>query len=66
MTVAKSGLTCGDRKGRHITVNGNDSGHELRAGSPEQFRVVGVENIGNGKTKFGLVALMLPKDEGGK
>lgn len=66
LTVTKSGLTCGDRKGGPITVNGNDSGHELRAGTPEQFRIVGVDNIGNGKTKFGLVALMLPKNEGGK
>ncbi len=47
-------------------MNGNDSGHELRAGTPEQFRIVGVDIIANGKTKFGLVALMLPKNEGGK
>ena len=64
--VTKSGLTCGDRKSGRMTVNGNDIDHELRAGTPEQFRIVGVDNTENGKTKFGLVALVLPKDENGK
>lgn len=66
VTVTKSGLTCGDRKSGHMTVNGSDSDHELRAGTPEQFRIVGVDNTETGKTKFGLVALVLPKDEDGK
>jgi hypothetical protein len=66
LTVTKSGLTCGDRKSRRMTVNGSDNDHELRAGTPEQFRIVGVNNTENGKTKFGLVALVLPKDEAGK
>jgi hypothetical protein len=66
MTVTKSGLTCGDKKTGSITVNGSDSDHELRAGTPEQFRIVGIESIENGKTKFGLVSLVLPKDEDGK
>jgi hypothetical protein len=66
LTVTKSGLTCGDRKSGRMTVNGSDSDHELRAGTPEQFRIVGVDNTENGKTKFGLVALVLPKDEDGK
>lgn len=65
LTRTKSGLTCGDQKKGHITVNGtdSDSDHELRAGTPEQFRIVGVNSIEKGKTKFGLVALELPKDE---
>jgi hypothetical protein len=63
LTVAKGGLTCGDRKNGRMTVNGSDSDHELRAGTPEQFWVVGVDGAENGKTKFGLVALVLPKDE---
>jgi hypothetical protein len=66
LTVTKSGLTCGDRKSGHMTVNGSDSDHELRAGTPEQFRIVGVDKTENGKTKLGLVALVLPKDEDGK
>ena len=62
LTVTKSGLTCGGR----MTVNGSDSDHELRAGTPDQFRIVGVDGAENGKTKFGLVALVLPKDESRK
>ena len=65
LTVAKSGLTCGDHKSGAMTVDGSDSDHELRAGTPEQFRIVGVERAENGKTKFGLVALVLPKHEDG-
>lgn len=63
LTVTKSGLTCGDRKSGRMTVNGSDSEHELRAGTPEQFRVVEVDNAEAGKTKFGLVALVLPQDK---
>jgi hypothetical protein len=63
LTVTKSGLTCGDHKGGRMTVNGSDSDYELRAGRPEQFRIVGVDNTEPGKTKFGLVALVLPKEE---
>ena len=67
LTVTKSGLTCGDdksdRKGSHMSVNGSDSDHELRAGAPEHYRIVGIDSSEAGKTKFGLVALVLPKDE---
>jgi hypothetical protein len=34
-----------------------------RAGRPEQFRIVGVDSTEAGKTKFGLVALVLPKEK---
>jgi hypothetical protein len=63
VTVTKSGLTCGDSKNGRMTVNGSDSDHELRAGTPEQYRIVAVHSTETGKTKFGLVALQLPKDE---
>lgn len=66
LTITRSGLTCGDHKSGHMTVNGSDSDHELRAGTPEQFRIVGIDSAGAGKTKFGLVALLLPKDKDGK
>jgi hypothetical protein len=62
LTATKSRLTCGDRKSGHMAVNESDSDHELRAGTPEQFRIVGVDRAANGKTKFGLVALVVPKD----
>jgi hypothetical protein len=64
LTVAKSGLTCGDQKNGHMSVNGSDTDHELRAGTPERFRVVGIGTTEGGQTKFGLVALVLPKDSG--
>ncbi len=63
LTVTKSGLTCGERKSGSMTVNGSGSDQELRAGTPEQFWMVAVDGAGNGKTKLGLVALVLPKDE---
>jgi hypothetical protein len=67
LTVTKSGLTCGDTKGEHMSFNGSDSNsHELRAGAPGQFWIVGVDGVEDGKTKFGLVALVLPKDEAKK
>jgi hypothetical protein len=62
LTVAKSGLTCGDQQKGHVSVNGTgDDDHELRAGTPEKFRVVGIDTSEAGQTKFGLVALELPK-----
>ena len=62
LTVTKSGLTCGDKNGG-MTVNGSDMGDELRAGTPEQFRIVGIDSTDSGQTKFGLVAVVLPKDK---
>jgi hypothetical protein len=58
----KSGLTCS--KSGHMDVNGSDSStdHELRAGTPERFRIVAIDTSEEGKTKFGLVSLELPKD----
>jgi hypothetical protein len=65
LTVTTSGLTCGDHKNGEMTGDGSDSDVELRAGTPEQFRIVGIDGTEPGKTKFGLVALVLPKDEDG-
>jgi hypothetical protein len=66
LTVTTSGLTCGDHKNREMTVDGSDGDVELRAGTPEQFRIVGIDGTEAGKTKFGLVALVVPKDKDGK
>lgn len=63
LTVTKSGLTCGDDKSGGMTVNGSDMDHELRAGTPEHFRLVGIDKSESGKTKFGLVSMVLPKDK---
>jgi hypothetical protein len=63
LTVAKSGLTCGDQQSSkgHMSVNGSDSDHELRAGTQEKYWIVGVDTTEDGQTKFGLVALEIPK-----
>jgi hypothetical protein len=66
LTVTKSGLTCGEHKGGNDSVDVSSGGHELRAGTPEKFRIVGIDGTVNGKTKFGLVALEVPKSEDGK
>ena len=65
LTVTKSGLTCSAQKGGNIQVNGSgdsSTDHELRAGTPLRFRIVGISDTQDGKTKFGLVYLELPKD----
>lgn len=57
------GLTCGDKG--HVQIDGaadSSSDHELRAGTPQQFRIVAIDNSVAGQTKFGLVKLELPKD----
>lgn len=66
LTVTKSGLTCGDHKSGGMTAVGSDTDVELRAGTPEQFRIVGIDGTEAGKTKFALAALIVPKDEEGK
>lgn len=67
LTVTKSGLTCGDKGKGQVSVNGTGGDdHELRAGNPQAFRIVGIDSSDAGKTKFGLVALVLPKDEADK
>ena len=66
VTVTKSGLTCGDQKNWRLAVNGSDGDRELRAGTPEKLRIVGIDSTRVGWTKFGLVALVLPKDNNEK
>jgi hypothetical protein len=69
LTVTKSGLTCSAQKGGNIQVNGSgdsSTDHELRAGTPLRFRIVGISDTQDGKTKFGLVYLELPKDSDSK
>jgi hypothetical protein len=64
LKVARSGLTCGQAEG---DGNANSStGHELRAGSPKQFRIVGIDDSHPGATRFGLVYLELPKESSEK
>ncbi len=60
LTVTRSGLTCGDDSKDHNTNSSTD--HEIRAGSPHQFRIVGIDESHPGATRFGLVYVELPKD----
>jgi hypothetical protein len=61
LTVTRSGLTCGE-VGSDNTSSSTD--HEIRAGSPHQYRIVGIDDSHPGSTRFGLVYLDLPKDSG--
>jgi hypothetical protein len=69
LTTTKSGLTCESKKDGSVSVNGSgdsSTDHELRAGTPLRFRIVGISEEKDGKTKFGLVYLELPKDSDSK
>jgi hypothetical protein len=69
LTVTKSGLTCSGSKDGGVKINGNgdsSNDHELRAGTPLRYRIVGISETKDGKTKFGLVYLELPKDSDSK
>jgi hypothetical protein len=64
LTVTRSGLTCG-----HAQVNGDtdsSTDHEIRAGSPQKYRIVGIDESHSGSTRFGLVYLDLPKESSDK
>jgi hypothetical protein len=64
-TVTRNGLTCSDDHDGHTQANvsaNSSSDHELRAGTPHQYRVVGIDKSQPGSTHFGLVYVDLPKD----
>jgi hypothetical protein len=63
LTVTRSGLTCGDGQDGKTD---SSTGHEIRAGSPKKYRIVGIDESHTGSTRFGLVYLDLPKDSGDK
>jgi hypothetical protein len=60
----RQGLTCDNDKENHMTVNGapEHAEVELKAGSKTHQHIVAVEKQSDG-TKFGLVALELPKEK---
>jgi hypothetical protein len=68
--VAHSGLTCDDddnAKGGHgNSIHGGSSSNsrELRAGTPKHYRMVALDDArgDNGKTRFSLIYIELPKD----
>lgn len=66
LTVTHSGLTCSSEQkdgGPSATDHGLSSdGHELRVGSPHQFRIVAIDESRLQSTRFWLVSIELPKD----
>ena len=64
LMVTNSGLTCGHVQAGDNTNSSTD--HELRAGSSNQYRIVGIDDSHPGSTRFGLVYLELPNDDGKK
>jgi hypothetical protein len=65
VTVTRSGLTCADDQKGDVQVNGysGSKGRELRAGTPNQFRIVGIDKSQPNSTRFGVVYVQLPKDK---
>lgn len=64
--ATSTGLTCSNDHGGHVQVNSSANSsedHELRAGSPRKYRIVGIDDSHAGKTHFGLVYLEIPKEK---
>ncbi len=58
-----AGLTCNDDAGIHSDSKDDaSSGHELRAGRPTRYRLVGIDKSKAGSTRFGMAYIELPKD----
>jgi hypothetical protein len=70
LTVTSSGLRCSDRKhGDHLNIDGHiDSSkdHDLRAGSPDEFRIVGINESESQSARFVIMYVKTPKDAGDK
>jgi len=65
LKVTRSGLTCGQAQVHGSASSSSD--HEIRAGSPNQYRIVGIDDSHSGSaTHFGLVYLELPKESSEK
>jgi hypothetical protein len=64
LTRTQGGLTCSDNQKGTIEVNGTSSSkdHELRAGNPQEFRIVGIDKSETKATHFALVFVQLPRD----
>jgi hypothetical protein len=63
LKVARGGLTCSSKEKGDMEINGSvdsSNDHELRAGTPHQFRIVGIDESGPKSTRFGLVYVELP------
>ena len=70
LSVTSSGLRCSDKKGHdNVNLDGHfDSSrdHDLRAGSPGEFRIVGVDGSYTKSARFVIMYVKTPKDAGAK
>ena len=63
LKVARGGLTCSSKEKDDTEINGSvdsSNDHELRAGTPHRFRIVGIDESRAKSTRFGLVYVELP------
>jgi hypothetical protein len=70
LAVTSSGLRCSDRKGGdNVNVDGrfnSSKDHDLRAGSPDEFHIAGVDGSDNNSSHFVIMYVKTPKDGGTK
>jgi len=69
MTATRAGLTCSSQTGDPVQVKSHansSSDHELRAGAPNRFRIVAINESQTGPTRFGLVYVEVPRDNEAK
>ena len=68
LSVTNSGLRCSDSKnGGHVKFNGrldSSKDHDLRAGSPSEFRIAGIDGSSSTSSHFVIMYLKTPKDTG--
>ena len=66
LSVTSSGLRCSDKKGgENLNFNGrldSSKDHDLRAGSPGEFRIAGIDGSGTKSSRFVIMYLKTPKD----
>ena len=63
--TARSGLTCSEGQKDGVQAEGSvdsSSDHELRAGSPEKYRIVGIGKLEGAAIRFGMVLVEMPKE----
>jgi hypothetical protein len=70
LSETSSGLRCSDRKGgKTVNVDGrldSSKDHDLRAGSPDEFRIAGVDGSSIRSSHFVIMYIKTPKDAGTK
>ena len=66
LSVTSSGLQCSDKKGgENVNFNGrldSSKDHDLRAGSPGEFRIAGIDGSDTRSSRFVIMYLKTPKD----